>query len=66
MLSESSENEAEERKMQESEAAEIRTNRVEDVRSEARELGNEIREEEGDTNKKSRRNSRSRWRRESA
>ena len=52
--------------MQESEAAEIRTNRVEDVRSEVRELGNEIREEEGDTNKKSRRNWRSRWRRESA
>ena len=36
------------------------------MRSEARELGNEIREEEGDTNKKSQRNWRSRWRRESA
>ena len=42
--------------MQESEAAEIRTNIIEDVRSEARELGNEIREEGGYANKKSRRN----------
>ena len=44
--------------MQESEAAEIRTNEIEDVRSEAIELGNEIREEEGDANKKSRRRER--------